>query len=97
MQILNAFIPIWEEIRAGVEAAIPLLMKAALVYLGIRFALVVSSVIIRLAQFNAPPPDPQEIIDPENAMDTELTDADPGGNAPPGDPAALPESTSETR
>ena len=86
MQILNAFMPIWEEIRAGVEAAIPLLMKAALVYLGIRFALVISSVIIRLAHLNAPPPAPKEIIDLGNALEAELADASPGN------PAALPES-----
>lgn len=89
--------PIWEEIRVGVEAAIPLLMKAALVYLGIRFALVVSSVIIQLAKFNSPPPEPKKFTPPENMMDDELMGTDPEENESPGDPAALPENTSETR
>lgn len=97
MEFLNAFMPIWEELRGIVEAAIPLLMKAALFYLGIRFALVISSVIIRLARFNTPPRSPHEMAHPAIDPEGEISEIIPGGNAPPANPAALPESTSDNK
>ncbi len=79
----------WGEIKGGVEMAMPLLMKAAMIYLGIRFALVISSVVVRLGIINSPPA--MQPIDPAEAQ---LAEGDETGNRPPDGRAALPERTS---
>ena len=91
MQIMDSLGPLWGEIKGGVEMAMPLLIKAAMVYLGIRFALVISTVIVRLGIINAPPPPEVKQIDPEEAQ---LAGAGERKNGPPDGQSALPERTS---
>ena len=83
----------WGEIKGGVEMAMPLLMKGAMIYLGIRFALVISSVVVRLGIINsAPPPQMQPIAPTED----QLEGAGETGNGPQDGQAALPERTSDS-
>lgn len=81
------------ELKGGVEIAMPLLMKAAMIYLGIRFALVISSVIVRLGVINSEPPPEMQPIDPAEAQ---LADDDETENRPRDGRAALPERTSDS-
>ena len=91
MQILDSLGPMWGEIKGGVEMSMPMLMKAAMVYLGIRFALVISSVIVRLGVINSPLPPAMQPIDP---AEEQLAGSEETGNRPRDGQAALPERTS---
>ncbi len=87
--ILNTAMPLWVDFKAFLQTALPLLVQASIVYLIIRFALVVSSVVVRLSQLNLYAQDPI----PEDAMDAELTGEGQEGNAPGDASPALPERT----
>ncbi len=93
MQIIDSLGPLWGEIKGGVEMAMPLLMKAAMIYLGIRFALVISSVIVRLGIINSVPPQEMQPLHP---MENELAEDIEIENGPPGGQAALPERTPDS-
>ena len=91
--ILNTAMPLWVDFKAFLQTALPLLVQASIVYLIIRFALVVSSVVVRLSQINLPARDPKESLDPEDAMDAELAGEGQEGKAPGDASPALPERT----
>ena len=82
----------WGEIRGGVEMAMPLLMKAAMIYLVVRFALVISSVIARLGMLNSPPPEVQ-YMKPEEGEHESAGETEDG---PPDGRPALPVSSTDS-
>lgn len=96
MQIMETFTALWAEIRVSLQASLPLLLQAVVVYLIIRFALVISSVIVRLSKFNIPPPDPVEFYDPENPESGQSAEEGQGEPSTSGATPALPESTSDS-
>jgi hypothetical protein len=90
---MNILMSLWHEIKTLAEAALPVLVKVALVYLAIRFALVVANLIVQLAKASSPPKPPQPI--PET-MEAEVLGEVPPEEASAEESPALPESTSNS-
>ena len=80
------------ELQDFLETAIPVLVKAGVVYLILRFTFAVSNVLIRLAVLNRPERPVEDTSPSDDSPDAVEADEEAGDQA---EPAALPESTGD--
>lgn len=69
---MDSLLPLWRELQDGFTATIPILLRAAIVYLIIRFAIVVSAVVAKLGSMNTRPHPPAQAIDPNDPLASQL-------------------------